>query len=413
MLLAWALAVAAVGAPAASADLRVGGPERLTERLREYPMRTSALTRPVKTRVLLPDGYGKDPKRRYPVLYLLHGGFGNVADWTTAGDVEAITKGRDVIVVMPEGGQGGWYVDWYNGGRGGAPRWETFQVGELLPWVDRTFRTKADRGNRAVAGLSTGGFGAIHVAAAHPDLFSFAASYSGAVDLRSDPLVPTVVGLEAQADGGGRDDVFGDRDRYPLGWRVGNPVDLAANLRGVDVQLYTRDGESADGGAPDQVEQAVHRMTLTLHRRLRALRIRHRLVDDGPGAHVWRSWRRDLRRTLPAMERTFRDPPRLPRPLTFRSGVRTYAVAGYRVRVARDALHGFTRLSAARRAGFTWKGADPATVRTPAAYRPGDRYVVRIGGRRALLRADGRGRLRVRVPAGKAVAVRIRAERAG
>ena len=57
---------------------------------------------------------------RYPVLYLLHGAFGNDADWTAVGDAEAITAGQPMIVVMPDGGQGGWYTNWVNRGRRAA-----------------------------------------------------------------------------------------------------------------------------------------------------------------------------------------------------------------------------------------------------------------------------------------------------
>src|SRR6185369_12017855 len=48
--------------------------------------------------------------------------------WTDAGDAERITAGLNAIVVMPEGGNGGWYTDWLNGGAGGPPEWETFHI---------------------------------------------------------------------------------------------------------------------------------------------------------------------------------------------------------------------------------------------------------------------------------------------
>src|SRR4051812_38400359 len=141
----------------------------LSPRLLELTMRTAALADDTKVRVLLPSDYA-DSKQRYPVLYLLNGGAGSWIDWTVSGNAEQITAGAPVIVVMPDGGTGGNYTDWYgDDGSGQRPLWETYHLGQLLPWVDDHFQTIADRSQRAVAGLSMGGNGAVHYAARHPD----------------------------------------------------------------------------------------------------------------------------------------------------------------------------------------------------------------------------------------------------
>jgi pimeloyl-ACP methyl ester carboxylesterase len=90
-----------------------------------------------------------------------------------------------MIVVMPDGGAMGWYTDWYAGDRPVQPRWETYHVGELVPWIDATYRTIAARRGRAIAGLSMGGFGALSYAARHPGTFAAAASFSGALEVGS------------------------------------------------------------------------------------------------------------------------------------------------------------------------------------------------------------------------------------
>ncbi|MGH3388514.1 MAG: alpha/beta hydrolase [Actinomadura sp.] len=202
------------GAPARAADaraLRVTGSTRLTERLWDLTMDTPALDFPVQVRILLPDGYDERPRRRYPVLYLLHGSFDTAASWTDKGDAERLTAGLPLIVVMPatagKGDAGGWASDWRNEGRGGPPKWETFTIDQLVPWVDARYRTRTERGGRAIAGLSMGGFSALSYAARHPDLFAAAASFSGAVDTNRLAVQP-VVQLETLADGGATPDAI-------------------------------------------------------------------------------------------------------------------------------------------------------------------------------------------------------------
>jgi S-formylglutathione hydrolase FrmB len=224
--------LAAAPARAASHDIQVLSSQQLDSRLTELTLSTAALQQPTHVRVLLPDGYGTSTKR-YPVLYLLHGALADYRSWTDAGNAEAITAGAPLIVVMPDGGQGGWYTNWLNRGAGGPPEWERFHIDELVPWIDDHYRTIAARDGRAMAGLSMGGFGAMSYAGRHPDLFDWAGSFSGAVDVIHNLPVVGVIALEALADGGLPDDQFGDRVLNEANWRAHDPCDLAPNLRGM------------------------------------------------------------------------------------------------------------------------------------------------------------------------------------
>jgi S-formylglutathione hydrolase FrmB len=288
---------------------------QLSPRLTDFLMDSSVLRAPVHVRVLLPDGYAANPERNYPVLYLMHGGFGRASDWTDLGDAEQITAGAPVIVVMPGDGNGGWCTDWYNGGRGGPPMWETFHIGQLIPWVDATYRTIASRRGRAIAGLSTGGFCAMSYAARHRDLFAWAGSFSGAVDIVHNIPIVAVIGAEAIADGGGPQDVFGSRLVNQAVWRAHNPWDLAADLRGLGLYLATGNGRPGPydaGRGVDLVEEQIHQMNLAFHRRLLELHIGHVWGDYGPGTHSWPYWQRDLRESLPLMLAAFAQPPAAP-----------------------------------------------------------------------------------------------------
>jgi S-formylglutathione hydrolase len=125
--------------------------------------------------VYLPPGY-EQSTARYPVLYLLHGIGGGFTDWTQhwnlRGSMDAILDAgsQPYLVVMPNGSNrlgGGFYMDSPVSGN-----WETYLVGELIPLIDRTFRTRATAEARGIAGHSMGGFGALRLGMRHPELFS-------------------------------------------------------------------------------------------------------------------------------------------------------------------------------------------------------------------------------------------------
>ena len=126
--------------------------------------------------VILPPGYRASTTTRYPVLYLLHGWAGHYTDWVTRTNVADYAAQYRMIVVMPEGNDS-WYVD---SGVVPGDKYETYILKELIPDVDKRFRTIQARYGRAVAGLSMGGYGAIKYGLKYPASFVFAGSMSGA-----------------------------------------------------------------------------------------------------------------------------------------------------------------------------------------------------------------------------------------
>lgn len=123
--------------------------------------------------VLVPAGYDSAAKR-YPVVYLLHGGTQNhTAFAARSWFAREVTK-RDLIAVMPHVPPFA-----YNGAAGRSLPVEAF-VAELVQHVDATYRTVASREARAIAGLSMGGFGAVVAGFARSDLFATVGAFSGA-----------------------------------------------------------------------------------------------------------------------------------------------------------------------------------------------------------------------------------------
>lgn len=141
-----------------------------------------ALGRAIPYSLYLPGGYS-DSGQRYPVLYLLHGHGGSERDWPDGGRLaetmdRLIASGAvPAMLVVTPGMGNGWYVD--NPDPGGWGAMQTAFLADLVPFVDRTWRTDARGGRRAVAGLSMGGWGAVRLAMLRPDLFAAAASLSG------------------------------------------------------------------------------------------------------------------------------------------------------------------------------------------------------------------------------------------
>jgi S-formylglutathione hydrolase FrmB len=135
--------------------------------------------------VLLPDDYYATTSRRYPVLYLLHGGAQDFRKFDMEDDIRGLTAGRRLIVVMPDGGAAGWYCNPVTS-FAGPHNWESFHLNQLVPWVDANFRTFAEYDGRAVSGFSMGGFGALKYAAKYYGHFASVSAHSGPASLRRD-----------------------------------------------------------------------------------------------------------------------------------------------------------------------------------------------------------------------------------
>ncbi len=149
--------------------------------LREVFFYSPSLDRDMSYYVYLPPGYGTE-SRRYPVLYMLHGGGGSKDEWPAYGlvnDVDQSIASKDIaplIVIMPQGDEGYW-VNWPNGG----PRWGDYVVRDVRRQVDSTYRTLPDASHRAIGGLSMGGSGALQLSFDHPDIFGIVGAHSPAL----------------------------------------------------------------------------------------------------------------------------------------------------------------------------------------------------------------------------------------
>lgn len=156
-------------------------------RVLEVDFASKTLGRSVRYDIYLPAGYDSDPARRYPVLYYLHGIGGDPREWLgyglreTADQLMGSGAIRPFLIVLPEGDQGYW-VDQVNGG----PQWATYVANDVVAAIDGTYRTIADRQDRAIGGLSMGAHGALQIALNHPDVFSIVGAHSPSFRPRQD-----------------------------------------------------------------------------------------------------------------------------------------------------------------------------------------------------------------------------------
>ena len=147
-----------------------------------FRLESEAMGFDVGFNVFLPPSYEKEKDRRFPVVYYLHGAGGseksaNEFSWDVIG---AIRDGdiSEAIYVFPNGGPFSRYRDW----KTENVKTETFLIKELIPHIDRTFRTIDDRKGRAVTGYSMGGDGAIRFLMKYPGMFGAAAGMAAAID---------------------------------------------------------------------------------------------------------------------------------------------------------------------------------------------------------------------------------------
>jgi endo-1,4-beta-xylanase len=207
--------------------------------------------------VYLPPGYAQGTKR-YPVIYWLHGLGGNqragAAVFVPHVDA-AIRKGSlpPAVVVVVNGMVNGFYCDWADGKR----PVESVIIKDLIPHVDKTYRTVARREGRVIQGYSMGGYGAAHLAFKYPEVFGTVVVDAGALVGEAARTGPNLAGLFKE--------IFGDdKDRF----LAEHPNQLAVkNADKIRNKTTIRIGVGEDDGLLPRNRE--------LHELLRRLKIDH------------------------------------------------------------------------------------------------------------------------------------------
>jgi len=144
--------------------------------MHDVTFRSASLQREMTYRVYLPAQIGS--RQKFPAVYLLHGNDGSFRDWSNHSSVVECAA-RGLILVMPEGNSS-YYM---NAAEKPQDKYEDYLIHDLIGDVESRFPAKSGRANRAVVGVSMGGFAAVTLALRHPELFLFAGAISPAIDV--------------------------------------------------------------------------------------------------------------------------------------------------------------------------------------------------------------------------------------
>jgi S-formylglutathione hydrolase FrmB len=394
--------VSVAGDPAHITAEKLLGPRAIT-----LTISTPAFAAPTHVDVDLPTGYSTQPRRRWPVTYILAGIMNTYSSFNDVVDGLPLSQSYPSIIVSPNG-DSGWWSDWYNAGAFGPPMYETFVIDQLLPLIDANYRTIANRAHRAIAGISMGGYGAMMLAAEHPDLFGYAASLSGADDTNI-TAIGAVLSLSPTFQNAPANAIYGPRSTEEIRWRGHNPTDLADNLRGLDIQIRTANGipdpAIGESGGADTVscliEAGVHQGSVDLNAALTALGIPHLWDNYGPGCHTPQNFERELRDTFQVFTQQFAHPPATPTSFNYESIQPSFDIWGWHVTAdPRRALE-VLQLQNVSAHGLTLIGSGTTTVTTAPLFH-GVRSVTVTNATPATVVPTRAGRITVSVDLGPA-----------
>ena len=227
----------------------------------------------VPVNIILPFDY-ETSQKRYSTLYLLHGATGKYSDWNLQSGVAAYAKEIPMIIVMPDALNDSFYHDTV-----GKGPWETFFKTELLPYIEKNYRTIGKREGRALAGLSMGGYGAWRLGLDMPELFCSAASLSGVIGWGEGPMNPGVMGYAKGLYGDNTETDYHNASLWP---RMEKLVDARGNWTGP--ALYFDIGKDDFLNASNREYEA----------KLLTKEIPYEFAEFD-GAHTWEYWDTHIR----------------------------------------------------------------------------------------------------------------------
>jgi S-formylglutathione hydrolase FrmB len=255
------------------------------------------LGRAVPYCALLPPSYDTEKARRYPVLYFLHGlgeneqALLNSGGWDLIQDLWEQKQIGESVIVAPDAGRT-FYID----SRDGRVRYEDFFIREFIPFIESHYRVRPGRRYRGITGVSMGGFGSLHIAFRHPEMFGSVSAHSPALIAKLPRL--EISGAESEAVSRALGRAFG-APFDPAFWDRNNPFTIVRNApRPSGLRVYFDCGTEDDFGF-NKGAQAFHEL-------LAAKRFPHEF-HLYPGRHDWSYFAEHFPASLEFHSRAFGD----------------------------------------------------------------------------------------------------------
>lgn len=222
-----------------------------------------------------------------PVIYLLHGAYGDAFSWLRFSNIDRYAQDRGIAVVMAEGG-----MSFYQNLKDGR-RFEDFFAKELPQFVTSVFPVSKKREDTFIGGFSMGGYGAWYLGLKYPERYAGTASMSGALDL---PGLYAANGKKPK------------EENNPFNWENAFGETLV-HLEGSDRDLLSLYDRDAAAGTVPAMYQAVgyddflyepnQKIRKELEKRKAPL-----FYEEGEGGHEWNFWDRHVQSILDWMLKT-------------------------------------------------------------------------------------------------------------
>ena len=269
---------------------------------------SQTLGSPERYSVFLPPSFSKEPARTYPVIYFLHGLNNDETSWTVDryGNIQnaldqMIASGKipELIMVHPRG-DSSFYCNYMDGSK----RYEDLITKELISYMEKQYRAAKGRENRAIAGTSMGGYGALKIAMKYPEQYAAVVGQSPILFPGTNPLA---LSEEAKSSRfysffiNMLTPIFGDPVRQDL-WDANNPLVLAKNRKLDGLKIYF------DYGTDDRYIPMTHldEGNKALAQILTDARVPHTFKIHPGEPHGWALIAAHLDETLPFLSGTFK-----------------------------------------------------------------------------------------------------------
>ena len=217
----------------------------------------------IKNIIITPNDHSFN--ERFPVIYLLHGAYGNYTDWTNkVNDLDRFCDNNNVIIVCPDGGYNSWY---FNSPVDSSFKYETYITNELIIYVDSIYPSLKSFKSRAITGLSMGGHGALYLAIKHPDIFGVAGRMSGAIDIRPFPKNWDISSR------------LGSIEEFPLNWNNNTVTNMVGLLKFSNLKIIFDCGK----------DDFFFDVNNIFHQKLLDNNIEH-IYNIKEGEHNWKYW---------------------------------------------------------------------------------------------------------------------------